>query len=159
MHVLTRHNLNSANQHEVMWTHQCVCVHKHTLGVVCESPAVQLGESDTQIRSLHHGQVCRVPAVQHIHQHDFIEDLLKHCPKDIHKHLVLSSESLQHEHNTGRMKHVVPWLIRHMWPNEHHQLFWSLVVPKRLSKHHSSSCIAIVCGQSDKCLFCSRDED
>lgn len=60
-------------------THQCVCIHEDTFGVVCEHPAVELCEGYPQVRPFHHGQVCCVPAIQHIHQPNLVVDSTKHC--------------------------------------------------------------------------------
>lgn len=60
--------------------HQCVCVHENTFGVMCEGPAVEFGEGDTQVGPLHHNQVCRVAAVQHVHHPHLIKDPLQHRP-------------------------------------------------------------------------------
>lgn len=58
-----------------------VCVHEDTFGVMCESPAVEFGEGDPQVRPLHHGQMRRVAAVQHVHHFDLVEDALQHRPE------------------------------------------------------------------------------
>lgn len=57
-----------------------VGIHKHTFGVVCECPAVELSEGHSQVGSLHHGKVRCVATVQHVHQPDLIVQCLKHCP-------------------------------------------------------------------------------
>lgn len=61
-------------------SHQCVCVHENTLGVMCEGPAVEFGVGDTKVGPLHHSQVCRVATVQHVHHSHLIKDLLQHGP-------------------------------------------------------------------------------
>lgn len=63
-------------------SNQCVCVHENTFGVMCEGPTVELGEGAAQIRPLHHGQVCCVPTVHHIHHLHFVIDPLQHRPND-----------------------------------------------------------------------------
>lgn len=63
-------------------SHQCVCVHENTFGIMCESPAVEFGEGDAQVRPLHHGQVRRVAAVQHVHQPHLVVDSPQHRPED-----------------------------------------------------------------------------
>lgn len=57
---------------------------------------MEFGKGDAQVRSFHHGQVCSIPTVQHIHQPDFIIDLTKHCPKNIQKQSEKSQTGLQH---------------------------------------------------------------
>lgn len=63
-----------------MTSHQRVCVHENTLGVVCERPAVEFGEGDAQVRSLHHCQMCRVPAVQDVHHPNLIKNPFQNIP-------------------------------------------------------------------------------
>lgn len=41
-------------------SHQCVCIHEHTLAILCERPAVQFGERHSQVRALHQGQMSRI---------------------------------------------------------------------------------------------------
>lgn len=65
-----------------LFPHQCVCVHENTFGVMCESPAMEFGEGDPQVRPLHHGQVCRVATIEHIHHSHLVKDALQHSPKD-----------------------------------------------------------------------------
>ncbi|TNN78293.1 hypothetical protein EYF80_011533 [Liparis tanakae] len=52
----------------------CVGVHEHTLAVVCEAPAVQLGEGHAEVGTLHQRQVSRVARVHHVHQEHLVED-------------------------------------------------------------------------------------
>lgn len=61
-------------------THQCVCVHENTFGVMCESPAVEFGEGDPQVWPLHHGEVRCVATVQHIHHSHLIINSPQHRP-------------------------------------------------------------------------------
>ena len=65
-------------------SHHCVCIHENTFGVLCECPAMEFGEGDPQVRPLHHGQVCRVTAVQHIHQPHLVKDPLQAGPEQSH---------------------------------------------------------------------------
>lgn len=62
-------------------SHHCVCVHEDTFGVMCECPAVEFGEGDPQVRPLHHGQMRRVAAVQHVHHSDLVKDPPQHRPE------------------------------------------------------------------------------
>lgn len=48
-------------------SHQSVRVQENTLAVLCESPAVQLGECHSQVRTLHQGQMCHVARVHNVH--------------------------------------------------------------------------------------------
>lgn len=57
-------------------SHQGVRIHEHTLAVVCEGPAVEFGEGDTQVRTLHEGQVSRIARVHDVHQANLIENTL-----------------------------------------------------------------------------------
>lgn len=43
---------------------------------------MEFGEGDAQVRPLHHGQVCRVAAVQHIDHPHLVKDSLQHGPND-----------------------------------------------------------------------------
>lgn len=95
-------------------SHHRVCVHKHTFGVVCERPAVELSEGHSQVWSLHHDQVRGVPTVQHVHQPDLIIQRLKHCPEQDEKlwstpHWYLS---------------LAPWLGKpnHHYHHHHHRV-------------------------------------
>lgn len=62
-------------------SHHRVCVHEDTFGVMCESPALEFGEGDPQVRPLHHGQMRRVAAVQHVHHSDLVKDAPQHRPE------------------------------------------------------------------------------
>lgn len=48
---------------------------------MCESPAMEFGEGDAQVRPLHHGQVRRVAAVEHVHHPHLVKDPSQHRPK------------------------------------------------------------------------------
>lgn len=54
--------------------HQRVCVHEHTLAVVGQSPAVQLGERHSQVRTLHQGQMSHVTRVHNVHHTDLVKN-------------------------------------------------------------------------------------
>lgn len=62
-------------------SHHRVRVHEDTFGEMRESPAVEFGEGDPQFRPLHHGQVRRVAAVQHVHHQDIVKDPPQHGPE------------------------------------------------------------------------------
>lgn len=63
--------------------HHSVGIHENTLGVMREGPAVEFGEGHAQVGSLHHGQVCCVATVQHIHHPHLIVDPLERRPNDL----------------------------------------------------------------------------
>lgn len=48
---------------------------------MCESPAMEFGEGDAQVRPLHHGQVRRVAAVKHVNHPHLVKDPSQHRPK------------------------------------------------------------------------------
>lgn len=64
--------------------HQCVRVQENTFAVLRESPTVEFGEGDPQVRPLHHGQVRRVAAVENVHHSHLVKNFLQHGPKKIH---------------------------------------------------------------------------
>lgn len=66
--------------------HQCVCIHEDTLAVVCECPAVEFGEGDPKIRSLHECKISFISTVHHVHQTDLIIQLTEHCSATQHTH-------------------------------------------------------------------------
>lgn len=61
-------------------SHQSVCVHEHTLAVVCEGPAVEFGEGDTQVGTLHERQMSRIARVHDVHHANLIENALQCFP-------------------------------------------------------------------------------
>lgn len=63
--------------------HQCVGVHEDAFGVVRERPAVEFGEGDPKVGPLHHGQVCRVAAVEDVHHPHLVKDHPQHTPKEM----------------------------------------------------------------------------
>lgn len=63
-----------------LFSHHGVCVHEHTLAVVRQSPAVQLGQRHPQVRALHQGQMSRIARVHNIHQAHLIKDALQRIP-------------------------------------------------------------------------------
>lgn len=55
-------------------SHQSVCVHEHTLAVVCESPAVQFGECHSQVGTLHQGQMSHIARVHNVHHTHLVKN-------------------------------------------------------------------------------------
>lgn len=50
---------------------------------MCQCPAVEFSEGDTQLRSLHQCQVCRVATVQDVHQSHLIVEPLQNRPNNL----------------------------------------------------------------------------
>lgn len=69
---------------------------------MCESPTMEFGEGDPQVGPLHHGQVCRVAAIQHIHHPHLVKNSLQHRPKDSQYYQNESALTVQVE-NLARM--------------------------------------------------------
>lgn len=59
------------------WTHQSVGIQKDALAVLCQSPAVDLSERDTELRTSQQAQVVVIFTVHHIHHNHFIKHVVK----------------------------------------------------------------------------------
>lgn len=59
------------------WTHQSVGIQKDAFAILCQSPAVDLSESDTELRTSQQGQVVVIFTVHHIHHNHFIKHIFK----------------------------------------------------------------------------------
>lgn len=62
------------------WTHKCVSIQEDTFAVLGQSPAVDLGEGDAELRTSQQGQVELVLTVHHIHHDDLVKHILQGEP-------------------------------------------------------------------------------